>query len=65
MVWKTNLSVTDKLTTFEGFLCDVFGWWNDFSTRAYFRDPKDAFKISSLLMKDTFHSTFFSQTFNA
>ena len=63
MVWKTNLSVTDKLTTFEGFLCDVFGWWNDFSTRAYFRDPKDAFKISSFVDERHFPQHIFFANF--
>jgi len=49
MVWKTNLFVKDKPITFEGFLCNVFGYFHDFSVRAYFKDPKDVFKLGRYL----------------
>lgn len=49
MVWKTNLFVEDKPITFEGFLSDVFGFFSDFSLRAYFKDPKEVFKLGSYL----------------
>ena len=59
MVWKTNLyriSKTDILVenkqkelegflTFEGFMCEVFGDFYDFSSKASFKDPKEVFRI--------------------
>lgn len=53
MVWKTNLYRSQKteakelegFLTFEGFMCEVFGDFDDFTSKASFIDPKDVFKI--------------------
>jgi hypothetical protein len=61
MVWKSNLFVGETpkalerrikiegFRSFEGFLRDIFGYFDDFSNTTYFSDPRDAFRIGGFL----------------
>jgi hypothetical protein len=66
MVWKPNLYAgepqeangprikIDGMITFDGFVRDIFGMFDDFSNLAYFSDPREAFRIGRFIDQKRF-----------
>ena len=65
MVWKPTLFVAETMAlknrtsikgfiTFDGFVREVFGYFNDFSNSAFFKDPRDVFKLGNFLDSEHF-----------
>jgi len=61
MVWKPNLFVGETpaalehqisiegFRSFDGFVRDIFGYFDDFSNSTFFVDPRDAFRLGNFL----------------